>query len=96
MPVRFPPAGRYSLKNNSLAWKYDSMSPWKSRWSCERFVNRPASNRTPSILPCAVLWDDTSITRWVAPVDNAAAITSWSSWGKGVVSPARRNSPARR
>src|SRR3990172_5520787 len=65
MPVLFPPAGRNSLKNRVLAWKYDSMFPWKSRWSCDRFVNSPASNRTPATLPWAVLWDDTSITRWL-------------------------------
>ena len=33
IPVRFPPAGRYSRKSRALAEKYDSMSPWKSRWS---------------------------------------------------------------
>src|SRR5660397_57700 len=67
IPVRFPPAGRYSRKSRALAEKYDSMSPWKSRWSLVRLVKIPTSNRTPSIRPCAALWEDTSISRSVAP-----------------------------
>src|SRR5660398_221143 len=66
IPVRFPPAGRYSRKSRALAEKYDSMSPWKSRWSLVRLVEIPTSNRTPSIRPCAALWEDTSISRSVA------------------------------
>src|SRR5665648_652526 len=62
IPVRFPPAGRYSRKSLALAEKYDSMSPWKSRWSLVRLVKIPTSNRTPSIRPCAALWEDTSIS----------------------------------
>ncbi len=54
----------------------------------------PRVEPTPAILPCAVLWEDTSITKWLAPADRAAAITSWSSWGKGVVSPVRSTFPA--
>src|SRR3990172_147032 len=83
MPVLFPPAGRNSLKNRVLSWKYDSMFPWKSRWSCDRFVNSPASNRTPATLPWAVLWDDTSITRWLAPALTPPAPTPFPAPGKG-------------
>ena len=96
IPVRFPPAGRYSRKRRALAEKYDSMSPWKSRWSLVRLVKIPTSNRTPSIRPCAALWEDTSISRSVAPRATASAVTAWSSWGNGVVNPFRRTVPATR
>ena len=39
---------RSSVNSDAFAAKYASIDPWWSRWSCERFVNTAASNRTPS------------------------------------------------
>ena len=36
------------MNRRRFAWKYSSMSPWRSRWSRPRFVKQSAANRTRS------------------------------------------------
>ncbi len=61
------------------------MSPWKSRWSCERLVNAATANRVPATRPSASAWLDTSIATWLTPASTITAKMACRSGASGVV-----------
>ena len=78
-------ADRAGVNREALAAKYDSRSPWKSRWSWLRLVNIARSNTMPSTRPSASAWLDTSIVSAVTPRSRITASRACTSGASGVV-----------
>ena len=63
------------------------MSPWKSRWSCGRWVNTPTAKRRPRTRPSARLCEETSsATAATTPASRMRASERCRSSDSGVVS----------
>ena len=77
--------GCSSVNSRAFASPYAAIVPWKSRWSCVRFVNAATRKRTASTRSSASPWLDTSITRWVARARTASRATRARSSASGVV-----------
>ena len=58
--------------SDALAAKYDSMSPWKSRWSWERLVKAATRNLAAATRPSARACDETSTAATSTPASTIA------------------------
>src|SRR5438132_181329 len=74
-----------SSNSRRLAIRYRSSVPWKSRWSCVRFVNTATSNASPSARASASACEDTSIATPRTPRSRMCASIACRSSASGVV-----------
>ena len=70
-----------------------SIVPWKSRWSCVRFVKTSTRKRVPARRPCALPIDVASIAHERSPASSISRSRRWRSIASGVFRPIGRSSP---
>ena len=68
-----------------FARKYSSIDPWKSKWSCVKFVNTAARNSRPFTRDIDNACEETSITAATHPERTISARSALSSSDSGVV-----------
>ena len=81
-------------KSARFASKYSSIVPWKSRWSCVRFVKTSTANRVPSRRPCVPAIDVASIAHDRSPASSISRNSRCRSIDSGVLSPVGRSAAA--
>ena len=72
-------------KSRTFASRYASIVPWKSRWSCERFVKTATSTIRPSTRCCASACEEISSAAARTCPSRMAANRRWRSGASGVV-----------
>ena len=95
-PTLTAAGGLPSTNRRRFAAKYDSMSPWKSRWSWLRFVKTSAEKRTRSSRCSSDACDDASIAHERSPASSISRKIRCRSIASGVVRTTPRRSPPTR